>query len=221
MKIFITLVLLALSSNSFAGDWFEDWVEVTVHNKVNQYSGEASCDITHPDARYQSGWATHTYKAEVPITYYENIILYVNQFTGFGYAFHNNDVPNGSYKCETTVPFAQTVVAGSGQTFFLPLPPFVGHIEAEKLGCINTNTRKVSLTLDQTIGATNMTVHSQSGYNNYANVLEYSGQASDNVLVNVVADTNLTNIRVRLDNGSSTYITLNGMNCSGGGGPVN
>ena len=208
-------MLSLCSTTALAGDWFDDWEYKSTPSKVtNVYKGEASCAITYPG---QNGYSiTKTFTLDVEDVYTSSVYFILDNY-GIRYSSYKYDIPAlNAYSCVATVPYDRSVPL---EYYFWhePIAPYPGTVDIERLGCINSYQRKVTLSLEHYGNATSMKVYAQSAPH-YPEVLVHSGSAAHNPLITVGATSNTLYIRTKLDNGSSHYSSISGMSCSGGGG---
>lgn len=212
------LILAMSSATAAAGDWFEDWeYNYTISTTNTVYGGTASCNAPYTTEngllRYQ------TLEADVEDTYKSKVYLIQTTY-GFYYDTKEPNPAYGDSYCEATLKPIRYVPT-SYYWWYEPIPPYPGAVEGERLGCINSNQRKVQLSLPYVNGASNMKIYAQTAPN-YPEVLVYTGKASNSLLVKVGASSDIIYIRTKLDNGSSHYLQMNNMSCRGGGGvPLN
>ncbi len=218
MKKSLSILLMLGSVNSYAGDWYDDWLttSVPITGVANVYQGVASCYVNLP----------FPLSANIQPTLRSAVFLYHDPYYyGTGYAFFPEDVPAGAQACQAAVPFShqQEFITGYS-TERTPILPFPSSVDIERLGCINSSQRKIIVTTEGSNDSSpnNMKIYgSTSPY--FPDTLFYSGAFSENMLITVNATSDIMNFRVKLDNGSSYYTSQSQMNCTspGGGGPLN
>jgi len=93
------------------------------------------------------------------------------------------------------------------------IQPYPTNVDLERLGCTGS-ARRFIVNITGTESSNTMKIYS-GGSPSYPELVIYSGAVRNSVLLTSYPSTNLLNIRVKLDEGSSFYTSLRNAKCAG------
>ncbi len=202
-KLLILTLISFLPQLAIAGTWYDDWNNVPIYETQTsvRYWGEAYCPIGNINVPLSS-----------PSFYPSLCVNHSSFITGIPAPL----CPAGS--CSVTLPYAinvnEQVQIGVEH---VAIQPFPTNVDVERLGCYGSGRRFIVNTTNIS-NATTMKIYS-AGYPSFPEFILYSGTPQSSKLLIVYPGSSSTmNIRVKLDNGSSFYTTLQNAACTGGGG---
>lgn len=209
MKKLILCLLLCLPTLTYAGDWYEDWDTETTYEitYVPYYYGYDMCTNYY--------WETLEYYVH-PNDKFPLPFLYVVRLSN-GQVVPTPDSGDRN-ACKIYLPHTGYDTIRTPKTRRVAIEPYPDNVDIERLGCTN-QMRKFIINVGGTKDATSMKIY-MGGSPAYPDTLIYSGAIHSNLLLNIYPPSDTTNLRVKLDAGSSFYTTLRNASCTGGGIPV-
>jgi len=198
MKKLLCIAPLLFSAQSFAGDWYDDWLfeEVTTRIDTPYYGGSKTCHT--PNGDWLSLYKSKTYVSTH--TVYKDL----NKFDLFD-------------SCTVTFPQIGVDTTYKTKTVKSPIQPYANNVFIERLACSGSQRKVLISVANAETAASSMQIFaSPSPY--YADNSIYSGSSRAHILTYVNANADTINFRIKLDDGSSYYASGSNMKCTGGGG---
>jgi hypothetical protein len=228
MKIFKSVLLMSsiiLSNGVVAGTFYDDWDVEVVPGEVKEttlYWGPNHCVAEF--RTYEGGpLERHDYPADF-LKYQAVSEARPDRWVQTVYVDLYGNKTKPYRKCDLVGPypykFVETEVL-SYKNKYTPIQPYPSFVKYEFGGC-RFGVRQGAIDIGTSgISASNMKVFVTSGSTGYANNKIYDGNHKSFVGYNVGTNSSVSrNVRVKFDDGSSSYLSINIPGCSSGDGEV-
>ena len=216
---------IILSNGVVAGTFYDDWTVERVVDQVKEtklYWGPNYCTaniVTYEDGPVERH-DFYVEKGKYEAVSEARPSLIVKAI----YVYRNGRTVERTHKCDVVGPypyhFIETKIL-SYKNKYTPIQPYPSFIRYE-FGSCRFGMREGSIDIGiPEISASNMKVFVTSGSSGYADTKIYDGISKSFLGYNVATSSNTSrNIRVKFDDGSSSYLSMNIPGCSGGGDDV-
>lgn len=226
MKAIKTLLLLgslSITQAAVAGAMYDDWLVERVPDQVKTttlYYGNNTCEAYikngyyEPISRLESRYVPLT-KAEAisnPRPTFQISVPYVDEYNNPTYKL---------FPCQTIANYPSSYVKEeivSYKNKYTPIQPYASYVNYEYASCRNGIRRGTIDIGEPGTAATNMKVYVSNGSTDFPDTLIYNGVPKYLIGYDVYAESDLyRKVRVKFDNGSSTYnLGVQIPQCSGG-----
>jgi hypothetical protein len=224
------LLIALFSSNIYAAPTYDDWNKVTVNvtQAVQHFGGNYTCKYNqyryghdiytgiygyHIQERQHSRYIADSITAR-PILIVQDLAEYLNS-----QGFPVND-PYHIYQCNGIADLPKTYIEQKvigTRIEYVPIQPFPQYVQYEYAGCNTDMSRGGNLYISGTTGTSNMQIKDVT---DSFSVSLYSGPTSGWVGLNMTSF-GVRTLSIKLDSGSSYYLTTMVPQCTGGGGDLN